>query len=214
MNKVFTLLARTAALAGFRNSRDYWEKRYRFGGHSGEGSRGESARYKADVVNNFIRMHGIESLVEFGCGDGYQLGMFEVRNYLGIDISPTILAQCRSMYQQDKHKSFLLDKDYSSQTADLAMSMDVIFHLVEDAVYDAYMTRLFEAGSRYVMIYSTSADMQNTGTPHVRHRNVATDVAVRFGNFSRMHGLESQLPEPVRFDRGLPTSFFLYQRTT
>jgi hypothetical protein len=65
--------------------------------------------------------------------------------------------------------------DYRGERADLAMSLDVIFHLVEDAVYDQYLERLFAAGERYVVVYSTSADMPGTGVAHVRHRDVEAD---------------------------------------
>jgi hypothetical protein len=55
-------------------------------------------------------------------------------------------------------------------------------------------------------------DMSSTGTPHVRHRDCAADVAKRFPEFIRLTDVESGLPPPVRFDRGQPTTFFMYQR--
>lgn len=212
MNRLSSLLGRIAPLFGFRSSREYWEKRYRMGGHSGEGSRGENARYKAQVINRFVDEHGVSSVIEFGCGDGYQLQMLEIPSYIGVDVSTTILEKCRTMYAGDASKSFLLDQDYRDEQADLSMSIDVIFHLVEDEVYDEYMSRLFKASNRYVMVYSTSADITSTGTPHVRHRDVVADIAARFPDFTRMHADEALLPPPVRFDRGQPTSFFMYER--
>jgi hypothetical protein len=212
MNAIRSIIGRIAPLLSFGSSRKYWEMRYRLGGHSGTGSRGANARYKADVINRFIQTHDIGSLIEFGCGDGHQLGMIEVPRYLGIDVSPTILAKCRAMYADDSNKRFLLDNEYTGETATLAVSLDVIFHLVEDAVYDSYLSRLFAAGERYVMVYSTSTDMPDTGTPHVRHRDVARDIADRFPGFSRMVPDEAALPAPVSFDRGLPVTFLLYVR--
>ncbi|MEM6772492.1 MAG: hypothetical protein AAF597_18085, partial [Bacteroidota bacterium] len=73
----------------FTNSAAYWEARYRKGGNSGAGSYGELARYKAEVINAFIEEHGIESVIEFGCGDGHQLGLLKMTNYLGVDVSTT-----------------------------------------------------------------------------------------------------------------------------
>lgn len=212
MDRIRSLIGRLVPLLGFKDSRNYWETRYRMGGNSGEGSRGVNATHKADVLNRFIQENGIRSLIEFGCGDGYQLSMLNAPDYTGVDVSKTVVERCREMYRDDTSKRFLLLDEYKGQKADLSMSLDVIFHLVEDSIYDEYLSRLFDAAERYVIIYSTSADIASTGTPHVRHRDCATDVASRFGNFTRLVDLEARLPPPVRFDRGLPTSFFLYQR--
>lgn len=212
ISKFRALIGRIAPLVGFKDSRNYWETRYRIGGHSGEGSRGEAARYKAEVINAFLREQHIGSMIEFGCGDGVQLGMFQVPQYTGVDVSKTILEHCRTLYAGDAGKRFILLDDYNGERAQLAVSLDVIFHLVEDEVYDAYLQRLFAAAGEYVMIYSTSIDMASTGTPHVRHRDVVADVERRFPGFERLHDAEAALPAPVRFDRGQPTSFFLYRR--
>jgi hypothetical protein len=37
-------------------------------------------------------------------------------------------------------------------TADLAISLDVIFHLIEDAFFNTYMTHLFAAGWNFVIM--------------------------------------------------------------
>lgn len=212
ISRIRALIGRMAPLVGFKDSRNYWETRYRIGGHSGEGSRGEAARYKAEVINAFLREHGIESMIEFGCGDGVQLGMFQIPQYTGVDVSKTIVEHCRTLYAADPGKRFILLDEYRGESAQLAVSLDVIFHLVEDEVYNAYLERLFAASGEYVMIYSTSIDMPSTGTPHVRHRDVVADVAARYPTFLRLHDVEAKLPAPVRFDRGQPTSFFLYKR--
>ena len=57
----------------FSNSVEWWERRYSSGGTSGEGSYGRLAEFKAEIVNKFVKENGIDSVVEFGCGDGKQL---------------------------------------------------------------------------------------------------------------------------------------------
>lgn len=212
MQKFSSLFGRIFPLLGFRGSRQYWEMRYKLGGHSGEGSRGVNAQYKARVLNEFLRAHDASSVIEFGCGDGYQLSLLDLPPYIGVDVSPTVVERCRAMYANDPTKQFLLVEDYRDESADLSMSIDVIFHLVENGIYDEYLDRLFAAGRRFVIVYSTSGDMVATGTSHVRHRDVAGDIARRFPNFTRMVEDEARLPPPVRFDRGLPTVFLMYQR--
>lgn len=41
---------------------------------------------------------------------------------------------CRKIFKEDKTKSFYLLADYDNQIADLALSLDVIFHLIEDNI--------------------------------------------------------------------------------
>ena len=213
MSRIRALLGRLAPLLGFRGSRDYWETRYRIGGHSGEGSRGKVADYKADVLNAFFARHDVRSVIEFGCGDGYQLKMLSIPQYVGVDVSKTILEHCRTLFAGDATKRFVSVDEYAGERADVSMSIDVIFHLVEDAVYDEYLSRLFAAGERFVIVYSTSGDMADTGVKHVRHRDVVADIARRFPQFERLASEEATLPPPVRFDRGLPTVFHFYART-
>lgn len=212
MIKLRNLFGKLAPLAGFRGSRRYWEARYRLGGHSGEGSRGKHARHKADVVNSFIAQHAVDSVIEFGCGDGYQLGMLRCPYYIGVDVSDTILRACRELYANDGNKSFLSMDEYSGELADLSMSLDVIFHLVEDKVYEDYLDRLFAAAGQFVVIYSTSEDMDHTGVPHVRHRDVGSDCAKRYPAFERMTEDEALLPPPTAIDRGIPVTFMFFRR--
>ena len=53
--------------------------------------------------------------------------------------------------------------------ADLAISLDVIYQLIEDRVFETYMTHLFAAGHRFVVAYSTNMKLGDTA-PHVHHR--------------------------------------------
>ena len=74
------------------------------------------------------------------------------------------------IFAADATKRFLRsDSVPPGLKADLALSLDVIYHLVEDHVFDAYMRRLFESARRFVIIYSSNAD-QETPAEHVRHR--------------------------------------------
>jgi hypothetical protein len=51
-------------LPSFRSSKSYWERRYRFGGTSGEVSSGQLAAFKAEVLNRFVRDHDIARVIE------------------------------------------------------------------------------------------------------------------------------------------------------
>jgi hypothetical protein len=166
---------RLAAAIRFRGSQSYWEDRYAAGGTSGAGSYGQQARYKADFINNFVRENAVSSVVEFGCGDGNQLALAEYPRYLGIDVASSAVERCIRSFRQDGTKSFMA---YDARVfadrarfvrAELALSLDVLFHLVEDATFEAYLRALFNAADRFVIIYARDQEAHDPGR-HVRWR--------------------------------------------
>jgi len=161
----------------FPGSQEYWVNRYEKGGNSGPGSYSELAKFKARVLNDFVRKENVQSVIEFGCGDGNQLELAEYPSYCGFDVSPVAVERCRARFTSDSSKAFALLGDYSSETAELALSLDVIYHLVEDRVFEAHLRSVFGAGTRYVAIYSTNRDAaDDAGLPHVRHRRFSDFV--------------------------------------
>jgi SAM-dependent methyltransferase len=194
----------------FRSSASYWERRYARGGSSGEGSYGSFGEAKSAFLNSFVRENAVDSVIEFGCGDGHQLSMAEYPRYVGLDVSRTAIGMCKSRFPADKTKSFFLYDhtcfiDHAGLlTADLAISLDVIYHLVEDCVFEAYMNHLFAAGQRFVIVYSTNADGERT--VHVRHRCFTTWVEAHRPHWRLMQTIQGPNPGPVRAD------FFVYQR--
>jgi len=164
---------------GFENSASFWEKRYASGGWSGSGSYGELARGKAEFLNAFVRDHKIESIIEFGCGDGNQLSLARYPHYAGLDVSKSAIELCIRRFADDHAKSFFIYDgacfvDRASLfSADLALSLDVIYHLTEDAVFETYMNHLFAAGQHYVIIYASNATLRDDA-PHVTHRRFSS----------------------------------------
>jgi SAM-dependent methyltransferase len=158
----------------FSSSQIYWEQRYAQGGNSGAGSYGRLAEFKADVINSFIRENGIKSVIEFGCGDGFQISLANYPEYTGLDVSPTVIKLCRERFAGDISKKFFLfepkspsaNKDW--EPADLALSLDVVYHLTEDEVFEEHMKVLFDAAKKYVIIYSSNYD--ESQSYHVKHR--------------------------------------------
>lgn len=160
------------ASASFKSSAHYWESRYQRGHTSGAGSYGRLAQFKADFLNRFVHDHGIESVVELGCGDGAQLKQAIYPLYVGLDVSETSIRNCRRTFRSDQTKRFLHTSEPGARDckADCAVSLDVIYHLVEDTVFDSYMRTLVALASRYITIYSSDFDGPGPA-PHVRHRH-------------------------------------------
>jgi len=169
----------------FPGSARYWDLRYRFGGTSGAGSYGDDMAYKSKFLNDFFEENRVLSVVDFGCGDGNQLRDLRIQNYLGFDVSPVAIDRCKALYSDDTSKEFRLVAQYGGEKANVAMSLDVIYHLVEDAIFDDYLARLFSAAESYVVIYASNDDYSPIHQArHVRHRTFAKTALSRFPQFS------------------------------
>ena len=176
------------------NSSKYWENRYRNGGNSGAGSYRNLAIFKSQVINNFVKVHKVKSVLEFGSGDGSQLMLADYPEYIGIDVSEKAVQICKERFKNDTRKKFLSLEQYKGETAELVLSLDVIFHLVEDDIYHDYMLRLFDSSKRNVIIYSSNKD--EMGAPHVRHRKFTEWISAHKPRFS----LIDHIPQKYPFD--------------
>jgi SAM-dependent methyltransferase len=165
----------------YPGSRRYWERRYAQGGNSGVGSSGLLAAYKASVLNAFVQMHNIRSVVELGCGDGQQLQLAEYPAYTGLDIAASAIARCQALFAGDSSKKFahydpiqFYPADFQ---ADMAISLEVIFHLTEENLYRLYLQHLFTLSRRWVLVFSSDETDETGGVfPHFKPRHFSLDV--------------------------------------
>ena len=201
----------------FSDSVTLWEQRYLMGGNSGQGSYGVLAEFKAKIVNQFVEEFEVKSLVEFGCGDGSQLRLANYPSYVGLDVSQKAVSICEKKFINDESKKFFLYDPYNINDkteqfkSELALSLDVIYHLVEDRIYSAYLTRLFEAGIKYVIIYATNKDKSGRFYErHVRHRNFTKDIAIRFPNWKLIKKIKNKYPAEEGMAQASPAEFFIY----
>jgi UDP-N-acetylglucosamine 2-epimerase (non-hydrolysing) len=197
----------------FHGSAPYWERNYARGGTSGPGSYDALAEGKAAFLNDFVRVREVQSVIEFGCGDGHQLSLADYPGYIGLDVSRSAIELCKRRFADDPAKSFFLYDGASFAdraglfTADLAISLDVIYHLTEDAVFQAYMTHLFAAGARFIIVYATNREIPGTA-PHVRHRHFTPWVEAHGQGLRLLQVTLGPNPGPDRAD------FFIYERVT
>lgn len=197
----------------FPGSAAYWEYRYRAGGNSGAGSYAQFAEFKADILNRFVTAHHVQTVIEFGCGDGNQLRLATYPRYLGFDVSATAISHCRELFKSDASKSFRLVSEYDGQSADLALSLDVIYHLVEDSIFEQYMRTLFEASNRYVIIYaSDSADNRGHDGMHIRHRKFTRWLKENLPGWSLVEHLPNRYPFSGDSRTGSFAEFFIYEK--
>jgi 2-polyprenyl-3-methyl-5-hydroxy-6-metoxy-1,4-benzoquinol methylase len=178
----------------------YWESRYRRGDGSGAGSYGALGRFKADVINEFVTRNGVRTVIELGCGDAAQLALATYPSYVGVDVSPTAVERCRRRMQEDPTKRFyaLADAGAYRGTYDLALSLDVVYHLLEDSVFTAHMQALFTLASKYVIIYSSNYNGRGHAG-HLRHHSVTDWVAAHAPAWQQTDFIRNQYPyDPKR----------------
>lgn len=211
---IYRGVTRTPGLV-FRRSDQYWEDRYRRGGDSGSGSYGRLAAFKAEVLNEFVASHAIASVVEFGCGDGAQLRRARYPRYTGFDVSPKAVEICRQAFATNGSTQFFLcgSEEYDSfPPAELALSLDVIFHLVEDDVYERYMRKLFASASRYVIIYAYDCDRVYEAR-HERGRAFSRWVERHAPDWRLCQRIANRYPfDPRTPDSTSQADFFVYEK--
>ena len=197
----------------FTGSATYWEKRYSRGGNSGVGSYALFAEFKAEVLNGFVATHHVQSVIEFGCGDGNQLSLAQYPTYVGFDVSSTAISRCQELFKADPHKSFRLMSEYNGENADLALSLDVIFHLVENDIFEQYMRTLFDASNQYVIIYASDSDDNSMDEgKHVRHRKFTRWIQENLPNWNLLEYLPNRYPYRGDPRTGSFADFFIYEK--
>lgn len=216
MNKLFiylyNLLSNLLSFL-FPGSEKYWENRYRKGKTSGSGSYGRLAQFKADVLNNFTKENNIESVFEFGCGDGYQLSLFSFPQYIGLDVSEKAIEICKYKFANDKTKTFFI---YNSNNkvfpkAELVISLDVIYHLVEDNVFEMYMNNLFTSATKFVIIYSSNFEGKQYF--HERDRKFTDWINENITNWKLAQQIKNKFPySELSQNETSKADFFIYRK--
>lgn len=207
--------AHAALTAKSFNSAGYWERRYSKGGSSGSGSYDRLAQFKAEVLNGFVRDRRIGSVIEFGSGDGAQLALMAYPDYTGVDISQSALALTRAKFAGDPTKRFLhVDELRDDHRAELSLSLDVIYHLIEDEIFDRHMTQLFDAATRFSIIYSSNEDRPSNAV-HVRHRKFTDWIDARRPDFRFVEKIANRYPDD---GKGLSDTsfadFYIFERVS
>jgi hypothetical protein len=207
-------IVRRARFLGFPGSASYWEARYRDGSTSGAGSYGRLAEFKAEILNDFVRTNDIRTVIEFGCGDGAQLELARYPQYFGVDVATLSIKRCLTRFTHDPTKRFYLANALPNDLGkfDLSLSLDVVYHLVEDAVFEAHMRSLFAASQRHVAIYASNYDAL-TDAPHVRHRKFTAWVAENARDWQQSDYVPNRFPfDPARPDDTSFADFYFFAR--
>ncbi len=198
------------------SSGSFWENHYQKNGNSGTGSYGRLAEFKAEIVNRFLEKEQIQTVIEIGCGDGNQISLIHYQSYTGVDVSDFIIEKNRIRYQEDKTKQFFCaetDREkYSTFRYEMAISMDVIFHLLEDSVFYRYMDDLFAFAERFVIIYSSNHE-EYTRWPEYRHRNFMSYIQEKISGWELQQFIPNRYPYKIGMEETTSASdFYIFKK--
>ena len=156
-------------------------------------------------INEFTISNNINSVVDFGCGDGHQLSLFKFKNYIGLDISEESVSICKRKFKNDKYKTFMVYENDINLSAELAISLDVIYHVTDDIMYKKYMQDLFRSAALFVIIYSTNYDEEYSGN-HIKHRNVINWIQNNINLWKLIKVIKNRYPADSK------SNFYIYQK--
>ena len=182
----------------------------------GAGPYGRLAAFKAEVLNQLVADKGWYTVLEIGCGDGAQLERATYGSYLGVDVSAAAVDLCRPRFAARGDRRFIVSGQESLESCDVGLSLDVIYHLVEDSVFERYMADLVEHSTKGVVLYTSDSDVftpSRQEPPHIRHRPVQRWMTERHPEWRLT--LKIANPYPWRVEDQDNTSFadfYVYER--
>ena len=106
-------------------------------GTSGSGSTLEITREYRAYIEDFIKKHEVNSVIDAGCGDWSYSSVIDWgdASYLGIDIASDVIVPVRKKYETGKIKFQVGDITEELPAADLLISKDVLQHLFNDLIH-------------------------------------------------------------------------------
>ena len=134
--------------------------------------------------------------------------MFNIRKYIGLDVSKKAVSLCKLRFCRDKKKHFyLFDSSIARKRlfrSDLSLSLDVIYHLIEEEIFRKYMRSLFASATQFVIIYSTNIGSKQRF--HVKHRKFTDWVEKNIKDWKLVQVVKSKSPND------LSLNFYVYKK--
>jgi methyltransferase family protein len=163
-------------------------------GTSGSGSTLEITREYRAYVEDFIKTHGVKTVVDAGSGDwGFSKAMdWGDASYLGVDIASDVIARVRKKYETSRIKFQVGDITEDLPPADLLISKDVLQHLSNELVLKFIRNNLRAGKYKWVILTNDrSSSQRNEDTPPGGYR--AIDLA------APPFGVKGLIDLPIRF---------------
>ena len=175
----------------YSRDQEYWDNRYRSGGDSGAGSKGRLADFKVETLNNIIRRESINSLLDFGSGDG------QIARRLDVE-KPWLTDSSRVSRKELRRQAFgrvVHPRIAPLLSVEMGISLDVTYHITDESLFTNYMTSLLKVSKRFVVIYSRIDEL---GPKIPRH--IKSNDFVRFIEERSDWELTEKIDNPFKFE--------------
>lgn len=140
-----------------------------------------------------------------------KIGMLHPK-YIGFDVSETAIISCKKRFRNDKTKTFFLLNEYADRhTAELVLSLDVIYHLIEENVFEEHINRLFQASVNFVIIYA--CDFDGKTNYHVKSRNFTKYIKEKIVGWGLIEHMPNKYPyNKLNPDNTSSADFYIYSK--
>ncbi len=168
-----------AAQAAFTEiyDKDVWQLRKK-GWALGAVQRERWTRFTA-LIQDFMALNGVTSVVEFGCGKWGYARMIDWTGirYDGFDVVPRLIDRNRRRHEQPNVQFHLLQPGTKLPKADLLISKDVLQHLPTEDVH--YYLGTFKKLYKHMLIMNDVVPVENMNgdVAHGGYRSLSFDRA-------------------------------------
>jgi len=170
-------------------------------GVSGTGSTLEITREYRAYLEEFIKTHGVTSIVDAGCGDWNFSSAIDWggASYLGVDIASDVIHANRTKYEKGKVTFQVGDVTEELPAADLLISKDVLQHLSNELVHTFIRNNLKQRKYKWAIL-TNDRGSGNQDIPSGSYRAIdlsappfevqgLVDLPIRFGNENKIASL-------------------------
>ena len=151
----------------------------------------------------------IQTVVEFGCGDGHQLSLIDYPAYEGLDVSAKAIVICQSKFKTDASKTFKLYNPQEFQVitqADLVVCFDVLFHIIDENDFIKTLDDIFNTAKKYVVFSTNLKPISSKHGAHICCRDIMPYLN-KYKNFT----IEQITERPLK--EGLPIFYIQLTKT-
>jgi hypothetical protein len=131
---------------------NYWDIHYINGGKSSDSNIDTAREWKMGILQKY-GLHYNTSIIDIGCGDMDFWNNFPLKDYTGVDISPTIIKQ-----NHIKYPNYKLYCSNSSNllkiSANYVICFDMLFHIMNTTEYIMTLTNLEYYTKQKLFIYT------------------------------------------------------------
>ena len=130
----------------------YWEQRYFTGGTSGPGSVGVEKAWKWSLIDQFVPV--LDHVLDVGCGD---LSFWEGRDcvdYVGIDISKTVIEKNLKKRPTWQFINANAAKRIDGLKKEVVFCLDVLFHIMDTKMLLKILRNLCYYSTDYIFIHT------------------------------------------------------------